>query len=63
MIDGDKAQLRLVPQATRGAPSGCGHVTGELVLDRAGTLFILAADSTTLSSLTNRRCKVDWQGV
>jgi hypothetical protein len=40
---GSKAQLYLVPAKKVGAPTSGGHLLGELLLDKDGTLFVCVA--------------------
>jgi hypothetical protein len=45
-FQGGKAQLRIVPKATRGRPTTGAHAKGELYMDSAGTLFVCTIDGT-----------------
>ncbi len=42
-FSGGTAQLRLVPGATAGPPTGSSHLTGELYLDSNGDLYLCTA--------------------
>ncbi len=44
---GGAAQLRLVPGATAGPPSGTSHLTGELYLDSLGDLYLCTLGGAT----------------
>lgn len=48
-FEGAKAQLRLVPGDSTGAPSG-QHSKGEIYMDSAGTLFVCVASSTATAA-------------
>lgn len=43
---GGKAQLRIVPKATKGRPTTGAHAKGEIYMDSAGTLFVCTVGGT-----------------
>jgi hypothetical protein len=49
LFEGSQAQLRLVPKAATGKPTGA-HTKGEIYMDSAGTLFICVASSTSTAA-------------
>jgi hypothetical protein len=46
VLEGGKAQLRLVPSTTTGKPTSGSHLKGEIYLDRAGAIFVCTAPGT-----------------
>ncbi len=45
-FSGGKAQMRLVPRATSGKPTGGSHLPGEIYVDSRGAIFICTAAGT-----------------